>query len=156
MICPSTVIIYSDSCTYYLFICITLSLFHSSTAAYLECCSILSLRYTLPAPSLLHSPRHDCRRRSLSMLVLSHSDTHYLNRHMVGCWCHEILIERCIIVLLLSNVSRYPTQLWLWSLSYSNHSFQLISIQCSVHHSDPPENHQSCYQEPFVSTANWR
>ena len=26
------------------------------------------------------------------MRVLSHSYTHYLNRHMVGCGCQEILI----------------------------------------------------------------
>ena len=50
----------------------------------------------LHAPILPHhaccSPRHNSRRRSLLMLVLSHSDTHHLNRHMVGCGCHEILI----------------------------------------------------------------
>ena len=35
------------------------------------------------------NPRHNSMWRSLFMLVLSHSDTHYLNRHMVGCGCHE-------------------------------------------------------------------
>ena len=29
------------------------------------------------------------------MLVLSHSDTHYLNRYMGWCGCHEILIALC-------------------------------------------------------------
>ena len=57
---------------------------------------------------------HNSRRRSLLMRVLSDSDTHHLNRHMVGygcqkrsdqsrrsqeymvcCECHEILIVRC-------------------------------------------------------------
>ena len=38
---------------------------------------------------LFHSPRHQSRRRSLLMLVLPHSDTHYLNGHMVGCGCHQ-------------------------------------------------------------------
>ena len=40
----------------------------------------------------LFCPKHNSRRRSLLMRVLSHSDTHHLNRHMVGCGCHEILI----------------------------------------------------------------
>ena len=40
-------------------------------------------------------PKQNSRRRSLSMLVLCHSDTHHLNRHMVGCGCHEILIPLC-------------------------------------------------------------
>ena len=40
----------------------------------------------------LFCPRHNTKRRSLSMRVLSHSDTHYLNRHMAGCGCHEILM----------------------------------------------------------------
>ena len=38
-------------------------------------------------------PRHNSRRRSLSMLVLSHSDTHHLNGYMAWCGCHEILIQ---------------------------------------------------------------
>ena len=56
MSCSSVVIICSDIWILYLFICSPLSLFHS--------------------------PRHDSRRRSLLMLVLSHSDTHYLSRRM--------------------------------------------------------------------------
>ena len=119
--------------------------------------------------------RHNSRRRSLFMLVLSHSDTHFINRHMVGCGCHErgvqsrssqecmvwcecpeILIQRCITVLFLSHFSRYPTQLWFWWLSYLNHSFQLVSIHYSVHQSDPPRIHQSCYQELFISTSDRR
>ena len=73
MICPSVVIICSDSWVLCLLICIPLSLFHS--------------------------PRHDSRRRSLFMRVLSHSDTHHLNRHMVGCGCHEILLPCSTTVL---------------------------------------------------------
>ena len=69
MISPSVVSICSDSWIYRLLIWTPLSLFHS--------------------------PRHDSRRRSLSMLVLSHSNTHYLNGHMVFCGCHEILIPLC-------------------------------------------------------------
>ena len=76
--------------------------------------------------------------------------------YIIGCGCHEILIERCTTVLCLSNFSLYPIQLWFWCLSYSNHSFQLISIQYSVHHSDPAKKHQSCYQKPYISTSNWR
>ena len=102
------------------------------------------------------SPRHNSRRRSLFMRVLSHSVTHYLNRHMVGCGCHEILIQPCIMVLFLSNFSLCSVQLWFWWLSFANHSFQLISIQYTVHHSDPPRNHQSCNQELFILASNWR
>ena len=40
-------------------------------------------------------PKHNSRRRSLSMLVLSHSDTRHLNGY-IGWWgCHEILISLC-------------------------------------------------------------
>ena len=31
------------------------------------------------------------------MQMLSHSDTHHLNRHMVGCGCHAILIQYCYV-----------------------------------------------------------
>ena len=72
-------------------------------------------------------------------LTLTH--TNYLNRYMAGCGCHEILIQRCFTVLFLSNLSVYPTQLWFWWLSYSNHSFQLIVIQYGFHHSDRPRSH---------------
>ena len=47
-------------------------------------------------------PRHNSWRRSLLMLVLSHSDTHHFNTHMVGCGCHEILIS-CSVTVLLST-----------------------------------------------------
>ena len=73
MVCPSVMIICSDSWILRLFICTRLSLFHS--------------------------PRHDPRGRSLLMLVLSHSDTHHLNRHMIGYGCHEILIPCSTTVL---------------------------------------------------------
>ena len=52
MICPSVVIICSESWIFCLLIWTPLS--------------------------LVHSPRHNSRRRSLLMLLLSHSDTHYL------------------------------------------------------------------------------
>ena len=47
---------------------------------------------------------HNSRRRSLFMGVLSHSDTHHLNRHMAGCGCHEILIPCSITVLFSTTV----------------------------------------------------
>ena len=75
------------------------------------------------------------------MRVLSHSDTHHLNGYMGWCGCHEIFIQRSITVLFWSKFSLYLTQLWFWWLSYSNHSFQLISIQYSVHQSDSARNH---------------
>ena len=77
MICPSRVIICWNSWILYLLICTTLS--------------------------LLHRARHDSRRRSLSMRVLYHSDTHHLNRHVVGCGCHEILIPRSFYVRFLTG-----------------------------------------------------
>ena len=81
---------------------------HFSAAAQAVC----YLAYSSLHLCLSVSPRHNFRRRSLSMLVLSHSDTHYLNRHMVGCGCHEILIQRCIPVICLSSFSLYSIQLW--------------------------------------------
>ena len=96
------------------------------------------------------------RRRSFFMLVLSHSDTHNLNRHIAWCGCHEILTQRCSTVLILANFSMYRIQLWFWWLSYSNPSIQLFNIQHSVHHSDLARNHQSCNQKPFILVANWR
>ena len=51
----------------------------------------------------LFCPRHNTRKRSLFMRVLSHSDTHHLNRHMVGCGCHEILISCSTTVLFLTT-----------------------------------------------------
>ena len=78
---------------------------------------------------------------SLFMWVLSHSDTHHLNRHMVGCGCNEILTQRSITALFFASFSLYLIQRWFWWLSYSNHSFQLRSIQYSDHHSHPPRNH---------------
>ena len=96
----------------------------------------------------LHSviPPHYAFFISLLILMLSRIDTHYLNRHIVGCGCLEILIEHCITVLFLSNLSLYPIQLWFWGLSYSNRPFQLIGIQYSLHHSDLPRSRQTCYQ----------
>ena len=76
------------------------------------------LAYSSLHVCLCVSPRHNSRRRSLFMLVLSHFDTHYLNRHMAQCGCHEIWIQHCIIVLSLSNFSLYLIWLWFWCLSY--------------------------------------
>ena len=100
--------------------------------------------------------RHNSRRHSLFMRVLSHCDTHYLNMHMVGCGYHEILIQRSVTALFLTNFSLYPIRLWFWWLSYSNHSFQLLSNQYSVHHSDSARDHQSCNQKQFIATSYWR
>ena len=60
MICRSVVIICSDSWLFCLLICIPLS--------------------------LLHSSRRSTRRRPLLMLVLSHSDTHYLSGIFGRMW----------------------------------------------------------------------
>ena len=128
MIRPSVLIICSDSWIFCLLICTPLSLFHS--------------------------PRNGSRRHSLFMRVPSPSDTHYLNRHTAWYGCHEILIPHSLTLLFLLNFSLYSIQLWFWWLSYSNYAFQLISIQYRVHHSDSARNHQSCYQEPFISTSN--
>ena len=58
-------------------------------------------------PSFSHSacycPRYNSLGLSLLMRVLSHSDTHHLNRYMVWCGCHEILILCCNTVLFLSK-----------------------------------------------------
>ena len=148
----SVLSIWSHSFLFCLLIPSSLSLMHSSP--WFHCTLPQISSFTLPLYRFC--PRHNSRRRSLLMLALSPSDTHYLNRHMVGCGCHAILIQRSITTLLLSNFPLYQIQLWFWWLSYSHHSFQLIRIQCSVHHSDLARNHQSCYQEPFISTSNWR
>ena len=79
-----------------------------------------------------------------------------LNMHMVGCGYHEILIQRSVTALFLTNFSLYPIRLWFWWLSYSNHSFQLLSNQYSVHHSDSARDHQSCNQKQFIATSYWR
>ena len=60
---PSVVIICSDFWIFWLFIWTPLFLFHSL--------------------------RHQSRRHSLQVRVLSHSDTDYLNRHMAWYGCHE-------------------------------------------------------------------
>ena len=61
-------------------------------------------------------PEHNTRIRSLLMLVLSHSDTRHLNRHMVGCGCHEIVTPCSRTVLfsttfLLISMSRVEDEL---------------------------------------------
>ena len=107
MIRSSVVIICSDSWIVCIIICASLSLFDSSTApsdrpsASIKSCSILPLCLSLflvHSPILHHGaccvsaccwPKHNSRRRPLSMLVLSRSETHHLNRHMVVCGCHE-------------------------------------------------------------------
>ena len=96
-----------------LLICTPLSLFHNFTAPFgrlsasLDSFSIVSLCHW-PFPvhplipphyaycfSLWCSRKHNTRRCPLFMRVLSHSNTHYLNRHMAWCGCHEILIALC-------------------------------------------------------------
>ena len=42
--------------------------------------------------SIWPCPKHNTRLRSLSMLVLSNSDTHNLNGYIGWCGCHEIFI----------------------------------------------------------------
>ena len=45
--------------------------------------------------SLGPCPKHNTRIRSLSMLVLSNSETRNLNGYMGWCGCHDILIALC-------------------------------------------------------------
>ena len=65
----------------------------------------------------LFTPEHNCRRRSLPMLVLSHSDTHHLNRHMGGCGCHEILIQPSFNVLFFTRFCHFRSTSSSFSLS---------------------------------------
>ena len=60
-----------------------------STSASLEFLHSLIVPHYAYCISLWPSPKHNTRRRSLSMLVLSHSDTHYFKGHMACCGCHE-------------------------------------------------------------------
>ena len=136
------------------FVC--LSLHPSCSVAQFHLIPLLPLISSLTLSLYSLCPTQLQQAFSRFMLVLSRSNTQYLNRHTARCECHEILIERCITVLFLLNFSLYSIQIWLWWLSYSNHSFQLIHIQHSVQFYYPPRNHQSCFQEPFISTSNWR
>ena len=70
-----------------------------STSASLEFFHSLSLR-VLSKTQLQKA----CSRL---MRVLSHSNTHYLNRHMVGCGCHEILIPRSFYVRFLTRFCHF-------------------------------------------------
>ena len=125
---PSSCLLISSSLS--LSLSLTVAQFQSSTAPFGSAFGLLRLSSFSHSASLcllnLHPvcPRHNSRGRSLFMRVLSHSDTHHLNRHMAGCGCHEILIQRCISVLFLSSIFLYPIGLWFWWLSYSNHSFR--------------------------------
>ena len=170
---PSVVSICDSSSLFCL--CISVSLpqfpwFHYSTTAFLEFLHSLSI-----SPSLYpFCPLHKCKRAfSRLMRVLSHSNTHYLfgvygtmrvSRkewpvpHLTGV--NGIVrvprnLDPALSHLPVLIESLYSTQLWFWWLSYFNHSFQLISSQYSVQHSDPPRKQQSCYQELFISTTNW-
>ena len=106
----------------------TVAQFQSST--WFHCGLPWISSFTLPLYPFC--PRHNSRKRSLFVWVLSHSNNPYLNRHMTWCGCHEILIERGITVRFFLTFSLYLIQRWFWWLSYSNQSFQLISIQRSV------------------------
>ena len=89
------------------------------------CCCSLTLTLTTSQGYMVGCGCHESSDQSRSS-----------QGYLAWCGCHEILIQRCITVLFLLNSSVYLIQLWFWWLSYSNHSFQLISIQDSVHHSD--------------------
>ena len=73
--------------------------------------------------------RHNWRRRSLLMRVLSHSDTHYLNRHMARCGCHEILIPRSFYVRFVTRFCHF------WWTPYS-FSLGRCVANCRI----PPES----------------
>ena len=90
MICPSVVIICSGSWILYLIICASLSLLTSCIAPFgRPSTSVEFLHSLIPPHYACCCPRHNTLWRSLLMLVLSHSDPHYLNRYIVGCGCHE-------------------------------------------------------------------
>ena len=69
-----------------LHLCLSCSVAQFSSSTWFHCA--LWSAFGLPRISLFtiflypFCPRRNCRRRSLLMLVLSHSDTHTLNRHM--------------------------------------------------------------------------
>ena len=69
----------SDSRLICLFISSSIAQFHDPLG---RPTAFLDFLHSLPQP-------HETCRISLLMMVLSHSDTHYLNRHMIGCGCPE-------------------------------------------------------------------
>ena len=109
MIFPWVVVIYSDS---WIFVCWSVNPCLSSTISLRP---LVGLRPPSRIPSFSNSaslcllylsllcPRHNTRRRSLSMLVLSHSDPHYINRHMAQCGCPDILTPCSTTVLFLMD-----------------------------------------------------
>ena len=81
--------------------------------------------------SLCCSPRHNIRRRSLSMLMLSSSDTHNLNGYMGWCECHKILIALALVIEvfcldkrsldateILSPDDKRSAQRWQWNTNW--------------------------------------
>ena len=87
----SVLTIYSDSCEVCLFISPLVPLRPLVGLRPFSNAVIISFRLTMACCiSACCCSEHNSRRRSLSLRVLSHSDTHYLNRHLVGCGCHEI------------------------------------------------------------------
>ena len=98
----------SSHCSLWLLSSLSVHLSLGSTAPFGRPSASLKFFHSLIPPhphsvSLCAAAQNNSRRRSLSMLVLSCSDTHYLNRHMAWCGCHEILIPRYLTVPFLSN-----------------------------------------------------
>ena len=115
-------------------ICASLSLLHSFTTVSFENSFILSRCLTIPAVSLsvLSKTQHQ-KAFSLNAGALSLWHTHYFNGDMgwCGCGCDEILIQRCITVLLLV-LFRHLSWGWVWILSVSlrllSNRWQLLLI----------------------------
>ena len=116
MICPSVVILCSESCILCLINCASLSLFHVCTAPFGRpsasfenhfCLSLFFVHPRIPFNyaycfSLCYSRRHNTRRCSILILVLSYFDTYNLNGYMGCCGFREILIP-CSTTALLST-----------------------------------------------------
>ena len=95
---------------YFSLFCLILEYFDLSALPWIHCAlwsafGLLRkiLQSLLPPHSQYHisvwpCPKHNTRRRSLSMLVLSSSDTHNLNGCMGCCGCHEILIALTALI----------------------------------------------------------
>ena len=118
-----------------------------STAAPLEFFHSLSL--------YAFCPRHNSRRRSLFMRVLSHSDTHPLNRYMAQCGCHEILIPRSFYVRFLTRFCHFRwtsySSLHLCLSSWIFHYACCISVHLSVQDTTPEGVLSSCGCSPTLT-----
>ena len=74
------------------FVCLSLAWVHRTHWSAFSLLRLLSFSHSVTLSlciSICCCLEHNSRRRALLMWVLSHSDTHYLNRYMPWCGCHE-------------------------------------------------------------------